>query len=68
MLLGQDLRRRHEGGLRAGFHRQQHRRDRDHRFPGADVALQQTIHRVRRGKVAPDLRNHARLRPCQVER
>ncbi len=32
MLLRQDLRRRHERGLKSGLDRQQHRADRDHRF------------------------------------
>ena len=68
MLLGQNLGWRHESGLKTGLHREQNCRDGDDRFPGADVTLQQTIHRVGRGEIAPNLRDDFRLRSSQLER
>ena len=68
MLLGQDLGGRHERGLEAGFHREQHRRDRDDGLAGTDIALQQAVHRLRRRKIAPQFVDHARLRIRQIER
>src|SRR5437870_151864 len=39
MLLGQDLSWRHEGGLEAGFHCEQHRCDCHNSLAGTDIAL-----------------------------
>ena len=39
MLLGQNLRRRHERGLISRFNRKKHRRNRDDGFSRADIAL-----------------------------
>src|SRR2546430_17243982 len=41
---------------------------RDHRLAAADVALQEPLHRLGLGEVAPDLRDDALLRPRQSER
>ena len=68
MLLGQDLRRRHERSLEAGFHREQHRRDRDDGFAGANIALEQAVHRALRREIAAQLVDHAHLRIRQIER
>ena len=55
MLLGQDLGRRHERHLQAVLHRHQRRQQRDDRLAGADVALQQPVHRLRPLHVVDDL-------------
>jgi hypothetical protein len=45
MLLRQNLCRRHQRRLRSGLDGEQHCCDSHDRFPGANVALQQTVHR-----------------------
>ena len=45
VLLGEDLGRRHERHLQAVLHRHERREQRDDRLAGADVALQQPVHR-----------------------
>ena len=67
MLLGQNLRRRHERGLIASLHGEQHRRNGDHGFSRTHVALQQTIHRVICREIAPDFRDDFLLRPSEFE-
>ena len=47
VLRGQDLGRRHERHLQAVLHRDDRRQQRDDRLAGADVALQQPVHRLR---------------------
>ena len=47
MLAGEDLGRREQRRLRAGFDRGEHRQQRDQRLARADVALQQAQHRRR---------------------
>ena len=61
MLLGEDLGGGHHGGLVAGLHGRQHRQRGHDRLARAHVALQQAMHRVRCGHVAPDLVPHALL-------
>ena len=68
MLLGKDLRRGHERRLVPGFHGQQHGGEGDHRFPRADVAMQEPVHGPGRGQVAPDLGHRALLRARERER
>ena len=68
VLLGQDLRRRHERSLKAGFDREQHRGNRHHGFARADIALQQTVHRMMRRQIAPDFCDHFLLRVGQIKR
>ena len=46
VLLGQHLGRRHEGALVAALHRSEQRRHGDHGLAGADVALEQAVHRM----------------------
>ena len=48
VLLGEHLGRRHQRALVTALHRRQQRRDRDHGLAGADVALQQPVHRMGR--------------------
>ena len=67
MLLGQDLRRRHERGLIPGLHAEQHRRDGDERFARADVALEQSVHRPRRLEIGADFGDGAALRAGRRE-
>ena len=55
VLLGEHLGRRHQRTLVAALHRRQQRRHGDDRLAGADVALQQPVHRVRPGEVGADL-------------
>jgi hypothetical protein len=55
VLSGQDLGRRHHRGLVSGVVSHQRRHRRDHRFPAADVALQQPVHRPVSGEVGEDL-------------
>ena len=47
MLIGQDLRRRHQGGLVAVVHGDEQSQQRHDRLARADVALEQPVHRVR---------------------
>ena len=68
MLLGQNLRRRHERGLIAVLHRAQHGHQRDDRLSCANVPLQQPVHPARRGHVGTDLRQDPALRLGQFER
>ena len=67
VLLGEGLRRRHQGALPAGFDSAQERVERDDRLPGADVALQQPRHRRRAGKVGVDLGDRLLLMLRQLE-
>ncbi len=61
MLLGQDLGRRHHRRLIAGLDRGEHGQCGHDRLAGADVALEQPVHRVGRGHVGADLRPHPLL-------
>ena len=55
VLLGQNLGRRHERHLQAVLHRDERGQQRDDRLAGADVALQQPVHRLRPLQVVDDL-------------
>ena len=68
VLLGEDFRRRHERDLLARFDGLQRGQRRDDRLAGADVALQQPLHRRRALQVMRDLAPHALLRARQLER
>ena len=61
MLLGEDLGRRHQRTLVAALDRGQQGGDGDDRLAGADVALQQAVHGVRRREVGIDLADHPGL-------
>ena len=50
VLLGERLRRRHQRALPARLDRAQERVERDDRLPGADVALEQPLHRHASGR------------------
>ena len=63
VLLGQNLRRRHERHLQAVLHRHQRRQQRDDRLARADVALQQPVHRRRALHVFDDLFQRASAAP-----
>jgi len=54
MLAGEDFGWRHQGRLRAGFHRQQHGVQRHHGLAAADIALQQPQHALVRAHIASD--------------
>ena len=68
MLLGEELGRRHEGGLQAALGREQQADRRDDRLAAADVALQQAEHRLRALQVVDDLLHHPLLRSGEGER
>ena len=55
VLLGEHLGRREQRRLAAGVDDPQHRPQRDDRLAGADLALEQPVHRVRPGEVVEDL-------------
>jgi hypothetical protein len=67
MLLGENLRRRHERGLRARFDAEEHRGKGDECLARADVAVQQAIHRTRGGEIGADFRDGALLRAGERE-
>ena len=52
MLFGEDFGRRHERRLPTGRDGLAGRQRRNDGFAGTDIALQQTLHRVRLGEVA----------------
>ena len=68
MLLGEKLRRRHDGGLVAVLHRQQGGKECDDGLAAADVPLQQTMHFAIAGHVGNDLAQRRRLRVGESER
>ena len=68
VLLGERLGRRHQRALVAALDRAQERVERDDRLAGADVALEQPLHRRRAGEVAVDLRDRLLLVLGQRER
>ena len=65
MLFGQNLGRRHNGGLQSAFNRIQHCQKCHNRFAGADIALQQPQHAERLGLVGINFGQHVFLRACQ---
>ena len=67
VLLGEHLGRRHQRALVAALHGGQQRGHGDDGLAGADVALQQPVHRVRRGEVGVDLGDHPALGVRQRE-
>ena len=67
MLLREQLRGGHERGLAPARHRRQRGERRDHRFPGADVALQEPVHRAVPREVGPDLPRGPALCRRQLE-
>ena len=60
VLLGEHLGGGEQRGLAAGVDDAQHRPQRDQGLAGADLALQQPVHRVRLGELALDLRRRPR--------
>ena len=62
VLLGQQLGRRHDGGLQLVLHREQRGEQRDDRLAAADVALQQAVHAAVAAHVGHDLARGAGLR------
>ena len=62
MLTREDFGRRHQRGLRAGFDGAEHGEEGDERLAGADVALQQAQHALRRRHVGVDLAERGDLR------
>ena len=65
MLAGEDLGRRHEGGLPAGFDHRRRGDQRHHGLAGADIALQQAQHALRAGKIGDDVVDRLLLRMGQ---
>src|SRR5919106_6566906 len=63
MLLGQKLRRRHPYRLVPIFDNAQGRKPSDHRFAGANVALDKSLHRPRGSHILIDLPEHTLLGP-----
>ncbi len=61
VLLGEHLGRRHQRSLSPAVDRRQQRGQRDDRLAGSDVALEESVHRQRRGEVGGDLAEHATL-------
>ena len=68
MLLGEHLRRSHQHRLTARADRLQHRRQRDHGFSGADLALQQALHRIVASHIGADVVDDLPLPSGQRER
>ena len=68
VLLGQHLGGREQRGLAAGVDHPQHRAQRDQRLAGADLALEQPVHRVRLGEVVLDLLADLALAGGELER
>ncbi len=68
VLLGEDLGRRHEGGLQSVFHGQHGREHGDDGLARADVALQQAVHRLGALHVFADLLERRALAGRQLER
>jgi len=67
MLLGEDFGWRHDRHLQAVLHRHQRRQQRDNRLAGADVPLQQPVHRLRLLQVVDDLLERLLLPVGQTE-
>jgi hypothetical protein len=65
MLFGQYLGRRHESGLPPRLDRPTRRKRRDDGLATADIALQQSLHRIRRLQIAIELGHDALLRAGQ---
>ena len=68
VLLGERLGRRHQRPLVAALDRAKQRIERDRGLPGADVPLEQPLHRRRAGEVAVDVRDRPLLVLGQHER
>src|SRR5215813_8728360 len=68
VLLGQNLRRRHQGRLVAVLDRDDHRLNRDDRLAAAHVALQQAVHRLVAGHIIDNLFQRPLLRLGRMER
>ena len=68
VLFGEHLRRRHQHGLSAGTDRLQHGCERHHRFAGADLTLQETLHRAVLFHIGGDDVDDLALAVGQVER
>ena len=66
-MLREDLRRCHEGGLAAGLDREQDGTHGDEGFSGADVPLQEPVHRAIELEVGADLADRAPLGPGEWE-
>ena len=67
MLLGEDLRGRHERRRLPGSHGGKHRGRRDDGFAAAHVAVQQAVHRLAGRHVVENRREHALLRAGERE-
>ena len=68
MLGGKDFRGRQQRALVAGVDHLQHRQHRDDGLAGADLALQQPVHRLGRGQFGRDHVEHLALSAGQLER
>ena len=68
VLVRQNLGRRHERDLQAVLHRDERGEQRDDRLAGADVALQQPVHRLRPLHVGDDLAQRRLLSVGELER
>jgi len=66
VLAHQNFGRRHQGALRAAFDRREHREKGHDRLAGADVALQETQHALRRGEIGIDFGHRRALRIGQL--
>ena len=67
MLLGEDLRGRHQRRLLTRLDAEKHGAQRDERFSRSDIAVQQTIHWTRRGEIGCDFSDGPLLRAGQRE-
>ena len=68
VLLGEHLSRRHERPLMPSLDRDEERRHRDNGLARADIALEESVHRMSRGEVGVDLAQRSALRPGERER
>ncbi len=68
VLLGQNLGRRHQGRLISAFHGIEHGHERNDCFAGADIALNQPVHRDRPRHVVSYFADNATLRSGKLKR
>jgi hypothetical protein len=67
VLLGENFRWRHDGGLEAALDRQEHRQKRDDGFAAPDIALEEAVHRVRLTHIVENLRQYTLLRSGELK-
>ena len=67
VLLGEQLRRRHDRGLKSVLHREESAEQSDDGLAAADVTLQKALHPTVAAHVGEDLAQHTRLRARELK-